>query len=200
MRNSDPDLLLAVETYGRGARFFSARSLVATLAVLFFAIIGGITWVLVDRDDTDVAVFTPKPETFFTSSLSGEVAQGYDFYKGLGPRPMPYCDGSPNENCVVDGEIFWLNGEQIRVANVDAPQLDGRCLSETARAREARATLQQLLDNQPIELRGKGRDAFGRVLAEVHIPGGDVGRKLVRFNVAASWKGREEPVSTWCGD
>ena len=200
MRNSDPDLLLAVETYGRGARFFSARSLVAFVVILVFALIGGVTWFVLDRDDPVVTVFEAKPESFFTSSLTGDVAQGYDFYEGLGPRPMPYCGNGPHENCVVDGEIFWLNGEQIRIANVDAPQLDGRCLSETARAREARATLQQLLDNQPIELRGKGRDAFGRVLAEVRIPEGDVGRKLVRFNVAATWKGREEPVSTWCGD
>lgn len=200
MRNSDPDLLLAVETYGRGARFFSTRTVIIFSVVLAFAVLGGGAWLLLDHDDADATAFTPKPETFFTSSLSGDFARGYDFYKGLGPRPMPYCDGGVNENCVVDGEIFWLNGEQIRVANVDAPQLEGRCLSETARAREARATLQQLLDNQPIELRGKGRDAFGRVLAEVHVPAGDVGRQLVRFNVAASWKGREEPVSTWCGD
>ncbi len=200
MRNSDPDLLLAVETYGRGARFFSARSLIVLAVILVFAVIGGATWVVLDRDDPGVAAFAREPETFFTSSLTGDVAQGYDFYEGLSPRPMPFCGSGSNENCVVDGEIFWLNGEQIRIANIDAPQLDGRCLSETARAREARATLQQLLDNQPIELRGKGRDAFGRVLAEVHIPNGDVGRKMVRFNVAASWKGREEPVSTWCGD
>ena len=199
MRNSDPDLLLAVETYGRGARFFSARSLIALAAVFVFCVIGGVTWAVLDHDDPAETEFARKPESFFTSSLTGDVAQGYDFYEGLGPRPMPYCGSGPHENCVVDGEIFWLNGEQIRIANVDAPQLDGRCLSETARAREARATLQQLLDNQPIELRGKGRDAFGRVLAKVRIPDGDVGRKLVRFNVAATWKGREEPVSTWCG-
>lgn len=198
MRNSDPDLLLAVETYGRGARFFSARSLVAFVGLFVFALIGAVTWFLLDREETDAVVFKAKPETFFTSSLSGDIAQGYDFYEGLESRPMPICGSGANENCVVDGEIFWLNGEQIRIANIDAPQLEGRCLSETARAREARATLQQLLDNQPIELRGKGRDAFGRVLAEVRIPDGDVGRKMVRFNVAATWKGREEPVETWC--
>jgi len=199
MRNSDPDLLLAVETYGRGARFFSGRSLVAFVVILVFALIGGVTWFVLDRADPVETVFEAKPESFFTSSLTGDVAQGYDFYEGLGPRPMPFCGNGPHENCVVDGEIFWLNGEQIRIANIDAPQLDGRCLSETARAREARATLQQLLDNQPIELRGKGRDAFGRVLAEVRVSDSDVGRKMVRFNVATTWKGREEPVSTWCG-
>lgn len=199
MRNSDPDLLLAVETHGRGARFFSARSLIVFVAVLVFALTGGVTWFLLGRDDPAKTAFEAKPESFFTSSLTGDVAQGYDFYEGLEARPMPICGSGPNENCVVDGEIFWLNGEQIRIANIDAPQLDGRCLSETARAREARATLQQLLDNQPIELHGKGRDPFGRVLAEVHAAGRDVGRNMVRFNVAATWKGREEPVSTWCG-
>ncbi|WP_370320116.1 thermonuclease family protein [Oricola sp.] len=199
MRNTDPDLLLAVETYGRGARFFSARSLIAFVVVIVFALIGGTTWFLLDSDEPVETVFEAEPESFFTSSLTGDVAQGYDFYEGLEARPMPFCGSGANENCVVDGEIFWLNGEEIRIANIDAPQLEGRCLSETARAREARATLQQLLDNQPIELRGKGRDAFGRVLAEVHTSEGDVGRKMVRFNVAATWKGREEPVSTWCG-
>ena len=168
MRNTDPDLLLAVETYGRGARFFSARSLIAFVVVIVFALIGGTTWFLLDSDEPVETVFEAEPESFFTSSLTGDVAQGYDFYEGLEARPMPFCGSGANENCVVDGEIFWLNGEEIRIANIDAPQLEGRCLSETARAREARATLQQLLDNQPIELRGKGRDAFGRVLAEFH--------------------------------
>ena len=91
MRNSDPDLLLAVETYGRGARFFSARSLIAFVVVIVFALIGGTTWFLLDSDEPVETVFEAEPESFFTSSLTGDVAQGYDFYEGLEARPMPFC-------------------------------------------------------------------------------------------------------------
>lgn len=130
-------------------------------------------------------VVAPEPDTFFTAALSGETHRGYDFYEGLKARSMPFCVGGARANCIVDGDEFYLNGMHLRVANVAVPDLDGACLTEIARAREARATLQQLLDNQPVALRGRGRDESGRVLAEVETPSGDVGRLLIRFRVAA---------------
>lgn len=155
------------------------------------------------------AVFAPsragtvaagEPDSIFTSAYSTDAARGYDDFNGADPRPMPVCGAGQGENCVVDGDTFWLSGRKIRLANVDAPDSDNaRCPAEVARARDAVDTLARLLDRQPIEIRAEGRDRYGRLLATIKTPEGDVGRNLVRFNVAVPWDVARTAETDWCG-
>ena len=32
------------------------------------------------------------------------------------------CTAAPRETCVVDGDTFWLNGEKVRIADINAPE------------------------------------------------------------------------------
>ena len=199
MRSNHPDLFLAVDTNGRAARFLSTRATIAAAIIGLFLAVGGGTWaVLASHDPERRGAAAVEEPVFFTSSVSRESSEGFDFYEGIEPRPMDICRGRQFENCIVDGNTFWLNGVRFRLANAAVPRAEGRCMRETALGREAVETLKQLLDGRTIEIRSKGRDRQARVLAVVETPDGDVGRNLVRFGVAVPWKGREEPRETWC--
>lgn len=41
-------------------------------------------------------------------------------------------------NCVVDGDTLWWQGEKIRIAEIDAPEIQGRCPAERALAIRSR--------------------------------------------------------------
>ncbi|WP_223385516.1 thermonuclease family protein [Oricola cellulosilytica] len=114
------------------------------------------------------------------------------------PRAMPVCGSGRRFNCVVDGDTLWVDGEKIRVANIDAPEVRGRCGRESVLAAEATRRLGHLLDRKPISIRALGSDRFGRTLAVVATPDGDVGEALVRQQLAVRWRGRREPASTLC--
>lgn len=173
-------------------------AIVAVSAVAVLAAGAGILYAVFAPSSADT-VAAGKADSIFTSAYSGDAARGYDDFNGTGPRPMPVCGDGPGENCVIDGETFWLSGRKIRLADIDAPNDKARCPAEAARARDAADTLAALLDRQPIEIRAKGRDRYGRLLAAIKTPEGDVGRNLVRFKVAVPWYGGKEPDTDWCG-
>lgn len=135
-------------------------------------------------------------DSIFTAAY--ESGRAHDDYSGVPARPMPVCADAPFQNCIVDGDTFWLNGLEIRVANADAPGASPRCERESALSQGAIATLNLLLDDKPIEIRSLGRDGLGRLLALIRTPDGDVGRNLIRFDVAVRWDGRTEPSDDWC--
>lgn len=121
------------------------------------------------------------------------------FHGGVAPRPMPLCGSDRRVNCVVDGDTLWLDGEKIRIVNIDAPEVKGRCRAESLRAQTATRVLAALLSNRPIRLEREGRDRFGRTLASLVTSEGDVGSALVQQRLAVHWRGRREPAETWCG-
>lgn len=108
------------------------------------------------------------------------------------------CDGGPRVTCVVDGDTFWLNGEKIRIADIDTPEMDGRCAFESQQARAARDRLLVLLNQGPFELETIGsrdRDQYDRLLRVVVRSGRSIGDQLVSEGLARTWSGRREP---WC--
>lgn len=113
-------------------------------------------------------------------------------------RAMPVCGYSKRINCVVDGDTFWLNGEKIRISNIDAPEVEARCDRERRLARNATLQLAALLRNRPVRLDRVGTDRFGRTLAQVSTDEGNVGDALVARELAVYWHGRREPAETWC--
>lgn len=92
--------------------------------------------------------------------------------------------------CVVDGDTVWINREKIRLLDIDAPEMNGKCAAEIALARRAKARLIVLLGERRITIERDGKDRYGRTLARL----GDVGTQLVREGLARRWGDRRG----WC--
>lgn len=100
----------------------------------------------------------------------------------------------PRHHCVHDGDTVWWNGEKIRLADIDAPELRARCPAESALAIAARDRLVQLLNAGPVTIVTKGRDRYRRTLALMELPDGDIGERLIGEGLASRWPQRRD----WC--
>jgi endonuclease YncB( thermonuclease family) len=109
------------------------------------------------------------------------------------------CTFSLRDNCVVDGDTFYLGGEKIRIADIDAPETGGaQCAYESDLGARASLRLRELLNQGPFELHGyKSRDTdrYGRKLRVVVRDGKSLGDALIAEGLARRWNGRREP---WC--
>lgn len=57
------------------------------------------------------------------------------------------CGDSHRTNCVVDGDTFWFEGEKIRIADIDTPELSPpRCEAERIKGEAAKSRLLTLLN------------------------------------------------------
>ena len=109
---------------------------------------------------------------------------------------LTLCLPGPRDNCVVDGDTFWLGGEKIRIAGIDTPEVSQpQCPAEKANGERATRRLLVLLNAEPFELRREGEDRYGRTLAVVVNDRGSVGDQLVAEGLARTWTGRREG---WC--
>jgi micrococcal nuclease len=114
-------------------------------------------------------------------------------------RHFTVCHSGGGTNCVVDGDTFWMGGEKIRIADIDAPETHpSRCAEEARLGRAATDRLQVLLNSGPVELASTDRDTdrYGRKLRIVMQDGRSVGVALVDEGLARRWDGRRRP---WCG-
>lgn len=98
---------------------------------------------------------------------------------------------------VHDGDsIRPCDGERIRVANIEAPEMPGSPKCECGRngwcdyrlAVQSRDALQALLDSGPVRIDRQGQDAYGRTLARVSVNGQDAGRYLINLGLARQWR------------
>lgn len=106
------------------------------------------------------------------------------------------CSAATRINCVVDGDTFWLHGEKIRIADINAPETaQAQCPAERVRGEQAKYRLLALLNAGPFELAGHGADRYGRALRTVQRGGRSLGAQLVREGLAEEWRGRR---SDWC--
>jgi endonuclease YncB( thermonuclease family) len=96
----------------------------------------------------------------------------------------------PRQTCVVDGDTFWWRGEKIRIAEIDAPEIRGRCEQERQLAVRARDRLVVLLNRQRITIERTGTDRYGRTLARVD----GIGEQLIDEQLATRWPRRKD----WC--
>lgn len=97
---------------------------------------------------------------------------------------------TPRVTCVVDGDTVWINREKIRLLDIDAPEMQGRCPAERALAIRARDRLVVLLRARDVKIERDGKDRYGRTLARID----DVGAQLVREGLARRWGDRRG----WC--
>lgn len=105
----------------------------------------------------------------------------------------------PAEIRVWDGDSIRLGmgqqSEAVRIFNIDAPEMEGRCIRETDLARQAKIRLAEILQGRRVEILRQGTDRYGRTLAAIRVEGRDVGDILVDEGLARTWAGRREP---WC--
>jgi endonuclease YncB( thermonuclease family) len=109
------------------------------------------------------------------------------------------CHTGGGTNCVVDGDTIWVAGENVRVADIDAPEThDFRCPEEKALGDRATQRLHQLVNGGAVSLRPIGdrdADGYGRKLRVVLVNGRSVGDTLVGEGLARSYGGGKRP---WC--
>lgn len=101
-------------------------------------------------------------------------------------------------NCVIDGDTFILNGDRIRIADIDAPEIKGACDDEIKLAQRATTRLRELLNEAPFELRAyasRDIDQYGRKLRTLYRDGRSIGDILISESLARRWTGRRQP---WC--
>jgi micrococcal nuclease len=103
---------------------------------------------------------------------------------------------------VIDGDTIVLQGETIRIANIDAPETRrAKCPHERNLGIKATNRIRQLLSGAQISLQrgdpvdGRLTDRYGRTLALVFVNGRDLGEILVAEGLAQLWYGNRRP---WC--
>lgn len=126
---------------------------------------------------------------------------------GVSPdQPAPTGDLPPASIRVIDGDTFVMDGETIRIANIDTPETPprSRCPAEALLAQQATDGLRAVMLGEPGEeglggpytLHREGPDRYGRTLATVSaIFGEDVGEEMIRRGLAVRWSGRR---ADWC--
>lgn len=110
-----------------------------------------------------------------------------------------FCQSGGGDDCVVDGDTFWMAGDKIRIADIDTPETHpARCPEEARLGAAATQRLQALLNSGAVTLHPIDRDTdrYGRKLRRVEVDGRGVGDTLVAAGLARPYRGR--PVS-WCG-
>ncbi|WP_435198867.1 thermonuclease family protein [Qipengyuania sp. 902] len=113
----------------------------------------------------------------------------------LATAALAVCSPGPRDHCVHDGDTVWIEGEKIRIADIETPELNGQCASERNLALSARSRLIQLLNAGPFTISRSGNDRYGRTLAVLHRLGRSIGDQIVSEGLARTWSGRREP---WC--
>jgi endonuclease YncB( thermonuclease family) len=136
-----------------------------------------------------VAMLLLRPESGLLSAVTAEPEQ-----VGFG-----FCTGRIGDNCVIDGDTFILQGETVRLAPIDAPEMGNpRCERERQLAGRAEARLHALLNEGPVVLERTGfrdRDRYGRLLRDAVVDGRSVSEQLVTEGLAQPWQGRR---AEWC--
>lgn len=102
----------------------------------------------------------------------------------------------------IDGDTIVLDGETIRIANIDTPEIrHAQCDAERRLGLVAKAELEKLLDSGAITLErgdpasGRLKDKYGRTLGIISIDGLDVGETLIGRQLARPWTGKRK---AWC--
>ena len=110
-----------------------------------------------------------------------------------------HCRATGGPNCVVDGDTFYLAGEKIGIAGIEAPRIHGaRCPQEARAGIDSAVVLAELLNRGPVTLvdTGPDQDGEGRLLRRVEVKGASVGAIMVEAGAARDI-GHAGPRS-WC--
>lgn len=135
-----------------------------------------------------LAAWHYTPVTLPSASGASEVRASFHF-----------CHSGGGYNCVVDGDTIWLEGQNIRIAGIDAPEThDYRCEEEKALGNQTTQRLLALVNSGAVTLSSIARDEdrYGRKLRNVAVDGQDVGETLIAEGLAREYAGGRR---SWCG-
>lgn len=122
-------------------------------------------------------------------------AAGGAYWLDSGERPRIYESGACR---AVDGDTLDCAGRRVRLVNIDAPELHGRCPAENQMAERAKLAAMIALATSPIHVTPDGgKDRYGRLLARVVVDGRDLGETLIAQGLARPYAGG--PRRGWCG-
>ncbi|TCD06477.1 hypothetical protein EYB45_01785 [Erythrobacteraceae bacterium CFH 75059] len=103
--------------------------------------------------------------------------------------------------CVVDGDTVRIGGTAVRLAGLDAPEINGACEAERIAARAARDRLAEWLEQGPFTVQGTRSDRYGRALRRFTRGPGvlaeDAADVLIAEGLARPYRG--EAREGWCG-
>jgi len=107
---------------------------------------------------------------------------------------------APHSTCVIDRDSFYLQGQSIRIADIEAPETHpSRCGYEAQVGARATCRLYQLLNAEPFQIKrgwfDRDEDIYGRKPGRVISNGKSVGGMLVAEGLAGRWVGSRQP---WC--
>lgn len=201
----------------RSRRAFAGLVLGASLVVFVATIVVGTHWQSIAtvaanavRTAMDFAIeLTASDPTAHAPEMDANSVGNIPEEVRLIPEPSPtgqrvrqaftICSGSKRVTCIVDGDTFWLNGEKIRIADIDTPEIGTpQCARELALGQKAKMRLQVLLSAGPFEIHAlpdREADQYGRSLRILMRNGQSIGDKLVTEGLARTWEGRRRP---WC--
>jgi endonuclease YncB( thermonuclease family) len=90
----------------------------------------------------------------------------------------------------IDGDSLRLNGQEIRLKGVDAPELMQTCRiseREVPCGREARQHLRRMLQSGLVTCLAYEQDRYGRLLGECRVRGIDINAAMVRDGHAVAF-------------
>ena len=91
-----------------------------------------------------------------------------------------------------DGDSFVLNGEEIRLWGIDAPEYKQSCFNERALpylcGQEALNMLAEIIGENTMHCTTKSTDRYGRKVSKCDIGGHDIGAMMVRSGHAIDYK------------
>ena len=151
-----------------------------------------IGWAMIGVLVVGASAWQLKPESWFSSpAVSATGAKSITASFG-------FCHTGGGYNCVVDGDTIWLEGQNIRIADIDAPEThEFDCPEEKALGDRATQRLIQLVNSGAVTLQSIDReeDVYGRKLRLVTVNGTSVGDTLVSEGLARYYGGGKQP---WC--
>ena len=121
------------------------------LALLFMAVIAGVSWGWWQSREADGGGWStgpiewnevqalPERRAAIPPTPSGRTAGDGDYAADSAPAPtgarFGLCHSGGGTNCVVDGDTLWIGGQNVRLADIDAPEThEPRCAAEQASA------------------------------------------------------------------
>jgi len=104
---------------------------------------------------------------------------------------------------LIDGDTFVLDGEKIRILNIDTPETwRPRCENELKLGLLAKQRLRELLDSGELTVVREGTDYWGRTLAYVLASELDISEQLILEGHALPYRkgasARLWRLSHWC--
>lgn len=152
--------------------------------------------------------FPIRPTLMFALGVATIASLAFDLDGSGKWRQFSAAQAVEQRVIIIDGDTVDIDGERIRVLNIDAPETRGsRCERELILGLRAKERLAQLLRAGTVrvdrcEASGRCMDQYGRTLAKLSTATGDVGQILISEGLALPWRpgreAREQRVAAWC--